>query len=114
VYQIDITLTPTGFSGVENTDWTWIIKHNGQDPVFRSGVRGGVFVVDGEITATGFAGSIDVDWENHLTAPGGGVLTTFRDGVRDGAYVIDKILTGTGFAGTEDVDWENCRKYKPQ
>lgn len=112
VYNIDITLTATGFSGSENTDWEWAIKYNGQDPVFRSGVRGGDFVVDCEITVTGFAGTEDVDWENLSTASGGGVQTTYRDGVRDESYVIDKALTATGFEGTEDIDWENLRQYK--
>ena len=112
-YYIDVGLTPTGFDGVEDTDWTWVSKYNGQTAVFRSGVRDGDFVVDGTITGTGFAGSEDTDWENHTTAGGGGVLTTYRDGIRDQSYVIDKVLTATGFAGTEDVDWENIRTYKP-
>jgi len=115
VYYIDVGITPTGFDGgAEDVDWTWMVKLNGQDPVFRSGVRGGDFVVDCEITVTGFAGTIDVDWENLTTVPGGGVETTYRDGVRDAAYVIDKALDATGFAGTEDVNWENLRKYKPE
>ena len=109
VYEIDITLTETGFDGAEDTDWVWILKHTGQTAVFRSGVRDGEFVVDGTITGTGFAGAEDTDWENLDTATGAGVLTTFRDGVRDEAYVIDKALSATGFAGAEDVDWENVR-----
>ena len=112
-YYIDVGLTALGFDGDENTDWTWVLKYNGQTAVFRSGVRAGDFVVDGTINGTGFAGSEDTDWENHTTAPGGGALTTYRDGIRDQAYVIDKILTGTGFAGAEDTDWENVRNYKP-
>lgn len=113
-YQIDVTLTPTGFDGIQNTDWTWISKFNGTTAVFRSGVRAGDFVVDGTLNGTGFAGVEDTDWENHQTSPGAGVLTTYRDGVRDGAYVIDKVLTATGFAGSEDTDWENLRTYKPE
>jgi hypothetical protein len=113
VYQIEISLTPTGFSGTENVDWEWLVKLTGQDPVFRTGVRDGDFVVDCEITPTGFSGSEGTDWENLTTAPGGGSETTYRDGVRNGSYVIDKELNGTGFSGTEGVDWENVRTYKP-
>ena len=112
VYHIDITLNSTGFDGTENVSWTNLFKYNGQDAVFRSGVRGGVFVVDCEITGTGFAGDEDVDWEWLNKASGGGALNIFRDGIRSRAYVIDKVLTGTGFAGTVDVDWENVRTIK--
>lgn len=113
VYQVDVTLTVIGFAGVEDTDWAWVLKYNGTTGVFRSGVRGGNFVVDNTLDGTGFAGAEDVNWEQLTSAAGGGVQTTYRDGVRDGAYVIDKALDGTGFAGTEDVNWENIRKYKP-
>lgn len=112
-YYIDVGITPTGFDGVEDTDWTWVKKYNGQTADFRSGVRDGDFVVDCELTATGFAGVEGTDWENLMTAPGGGALTTYRDGVRDSAYVIDKELTATGFVGTEGTDWENIATNKP-
>jgi len=113
-YQVDVTLTPTGFAGAENMDWVWLFKKTGQTAVFRSGVRAGDFVVDGTIDGTGFAGTINVNWENLDTAEGTGVLTTYRDGARDESYVIDKALTATGFAGSENTDWKNLRKYKPE
>ncbi len=114
VYQVDVTLTAIGFSGAENIDWVWVIKHTGQTAIFRAGVRDGDFVVDGTIDGTGFAGTINVNWENINTAAGTGILTTYRDGVRDESYVIDKVLTATGFDGDEDIDWENLRKHKPE
>ena len=115
---IDITKTPTGFAGVEDTDWEWVNLRNlvTQGSLlanFRNGVRNGCFVTDAWMnTMNGFTGVEDTDWENLEMNCGGGVQTTFRDGVRNAAYVIDKALTATGFAGTEDVDWENLVELK--
>lgn len=113
-YHVDITLSSTGFAGTENIDWTNLFIHVGQDAVFRSGSRGGFFVVDAEISVTGFAGVEDTDWENlfktkHPTSS----ETKFRDGVRSGAYVVDQELTATGFSGTEGIDWINLLENKP-
>jgi len=113
-YVIDITLTPTGFAGVENTDWENLLRHGGladETFDFRSGVRGGFFVVDGTLDGTGFAGVEDTNWTNLAMAQGAGAQTTFRDGVRDAAYVIDKTLNATGFAGDINVDWENIETH---
>ena len=112
VYHIDITIDGIGFAGTEDVNWGNLISINGQDSDFRSGERGGNFVVDCEITATGFAGTEDTDWENLSTNAGGGALTIYRDGIRNQAYVIDKVLTATGFAGVEDTDWENLVNLK--
>ena len=131
-YYIDVTTTPLGFSGDENTDWEWVAKYTGQDSDFRSGVRDGNFVVDCEIDGGLFpswlkdhwgnyildhngnriplsSGVEDTDWENLFTTSGSGSLTIYRDGIREYSYyVIDKELTTLGFSGTEGAgDWEN-------
>jgi len=110
-YVIDITITSTGFDGVEDTDWTNIIELDGSTNIFRNGVRNNEFIVDGTITPTGFSGSENIDWENLFTIDGSGAFTLFRDGVRNLNYVIDKTLSVTGFDGTEDVDWQNLLSY---
>jgi hypothetical protein len=113
-YHIDITLTSTGFAGVENVDWTNLVIRAGQTANFRVGVRDGEWVVDCEITPTGFAGVEDVDWEFlRASAHPSSVRTEFRDGVRNGGYVIDQALTATGFDGNEDTDWINLSNYRP-
>ena len=117
VLYIDITTTTTGFSGIENADWEWIVKVNLPNSglplaIFRDGSRGGTFRRDAVLNATGFAGVEDTDWEQLSSYPGGGVQTTFRDGVRSAAYVIDKALTATGFGGSENTDWENIIERK--
>ena len=65
VYHIDQTLTATGFSGSEDTDWESL--HSLTAPtglaIFRHGVRSGGFVIDQTLTGTGFSGSENTDWE---------------------------------------------------
>lgn len=103
---LDITLTATGFSGSEDTDWENLHVYNGQDPVWRYGSDTTAFVLDCEITGTGFSGSEDTDWERiYETAHPTSVQTAFRIGVRSAAVVIDQALTATGFSGSEDTDW---------
>jgi len=112
-YHIDITLTSTGFSGVEGVDWKQIDPDiEGQTDGYRNGSRDGYFYMDCEITPTGFSGVEDVDWEwvsrsKHPTS----TQTTFRDGLRSGSYVIDQELTSTGFSGTRGIDWINLKTY---
>jgi len=71
LYVIDMELTPLGFAGAQNTDWTRIISFDKGlgNPIYRHGVRDNNWVIDNELTATGFAGTIGVDWANILTIP---------------------------------------------
>lgn len=102
----DITLTHSGFSGSENTDWVNLLAVPGQDVNFRHGVSGGAYVIDCEITATGFAGTEDIDWERlYSTSDPTSSETDFRVGIRNAAIVIDQALTATGFAGAQNTDW---------
>lgn len=98
---IDVTLTPTGFSGSEGIDWETRIVHTGQNNRFRMGYRDGIFAIDCTITGTGFSGSEDIDWENIESVVGGTGQTTYRDGVRGTAYVIDQ---DDGAGGWENIE----------
>ena len=60
------TITPTGFDGVENTDWKNIeVYPNSGGSRWRVGARDLYFVLDCTITGIGFDGTEDIDWENH-------------------------------------------------
>jgi len=95
-FDIDITLTGTGFSGVENTDWKRIGRIAGGYSTWRYGVVNGIWRADDYDGGT---------WIFRGGWGGPGARTEFRDGVRGGEYVVDKALTATGFSGTQGTDW---------
>lgn len=114
ILYTDITITLTGFAGVEDIDWKPL------DPVrglpnqgslladFRCGVRGGCFRIDFPLTLTKWAGAEGVDWENPETNCGPSVHPIYRDGVRDAAYVLDQaLIANPASPGVMDVDWKN-------
>jgi hypothetical protein len=70
-YVVDIELTPTGFAGIEDTDWVRLVSHDKGvgNAEFRHGVRNDDWVVDNTLTPTGFAGIEDTDWTNIMTIP---------------------------------------------
>ena len=48
-YSVDITLSSTGFDGVEDTDWTNLFQIAGRTDTYRNCSRNDNFVVDGTI-----------------------------------------------------------------
>ena len=60
---LDQTRTITGFSGVENRDWSAIeIFTASGTGVFRIGARNLFFCIDEELDVTGFTGAENVNW----------------------------------------------------
>lgn len=89
-FCVDITITGTGFSGSEGTDWKNLIEHTGQTSNYRYGFRDNQYVVDCGITGTGFAGTEGVDWENVFAVSHPSGDNVFRDCVDSGAYKIEE------------------------
>ena len=63
--ELGQALTDTGFSGVEDTDWSSLEEYTDSGGgIWRIGDRGAYWVMDCTITGTGFSGAEDIDWEN--------------------------------------------------